>query len=253
MRGKRHHLVLVAGSQEAEVGSQLLVHQAERVRQRLSAQHLQPPPGVAAGQAGLALSAAVADQDAAPGAGHREPGRGRVRHVVAHETGPVRIQPGQRLREELRGPGRIHGAQVIPGIIQTHLLGRAHQARVIGKADQVDLGGTDPAFREAPAGGGERLLPGGERHRPLAVLAPGEALLLGGRRHRAVDDQRSRRVVKDRIDPQHAHAASPPSRRETGGMTHLAGAGQTCTGAGGDRELAAGNHQGTFSRFVMMF
>jgi hypothetical protein len=85
------------------------------------------------------------------------------------------------------------------------------------------------------------------------VLAPGEALLLGGRRYRAVDDQRSRRVVKDRIDPSTRMLHPLPSRRETGGMTHLAGAGQTCTGAGGDRELAAGNHQGTFSRFVMMF
>ncbi len=40
------------------------------------------------------------------------------------------------------------------------------------------------------------------------VLAPGEPLLLGGRHYLAVDDQRRRQVVKDRIDSENPHRTS---------------------------------------------
>src|SRR5204863_8072295 len=55
-----------------------------------------------------------------------------------------------------------------------------------------------------------RQLPGGERYRALAVLAPGEPLLLRSGSHLAVEDERHRRIVKDRVDSEYPHELPVP-------------------------------------------
>src|SRR5207245_2907446 len=85
------------------------------------------------------------------------------------------------------------------------LLGRAAQRRIEGVGDRVQLAGAYPGLGQAPLRRQFRQLPGRERHRSLAVLAPGEPLLLGGGGHLAIQDERDRRIVKDRVDTQYPH------------------------------------------------
>src|SRR5204863_4658234 len=128
---QRHHLVLVAGTQEAEVGGQVLVQQAERVRQRLGGQDLQLAARVPAAQEGVLLAAAVADQHGALRRPRGQASRGGVRHVVAYETGAARVQARQLPGEELRGAGGVHGAQLVPRVVKAHIRGRTRQGRVV--------------------------------------------------------------------------------------------------------------------------
>ena len=183
--GQRHHLVLVAGAQEPEVLGQRLVQQAERVRQRLAGQDLQPAVVVAAGEVGGALAAAVAAParcSAVVTAGAASAGRGGVRDVVGHEPAPAR-GPG-RAAPSARNPGACSAymrAQVVPRVGQAHVLGRLGQAP--GRRSRRRRRG--PAGAARPRARHQRIacvgqLPGRERHRPLAVLAPAEAFLLGG-------------------------------------------------------------------------
>src|SRR5205823_10361077 len=82
--GQRHHLVLVAGGQEAQVRGQVLVQQAERVRQFLRGQRFEDAVAVPAGQVAGLLAPAVEDQYRAV-AGvlrHRQGGGGGVGDVV---------------------------------------------------------------------------------------------------------------------------------------------------------------------------
>src|SRR5207302_7440983 len=74
---------------------------------------------------------------------------------------------------------------------------------------QVDIRGRQAGLAQAPAGGLGRLLPGRERHRPLAVLAAAETLLFGGGHHHAVDHERGRRIVEDGVNAEHTHAYLP--------------------------------------------
>jgi hypothetical protein len=98
--GERHHLVLVAGAQEAEVRRQLLVEQAEGVRQELRVQRGEVPVAVVAGEVRGPLAAAVEHQAGAVTARRRESRGRRVRDVVRHEPHLRRIQSGQYLGEE---------------------------------------------------------------------------------------------------------------------------------------------------------
>ncbi len=191
------------------MGGQILVEQAERVRQRLGGHDLQLAAGVPAGQEGVLLATAVADQHGALPRSRGQAGRGGVRDVVADEPGPSRVQAGQFLGEELRCERGVPGAQLIPRVVKAHVRGRAHQGRVVGEADQVDIGGAQPGLAQAPAGGHGRLFPGREGHRPLAVLAAAEAFFLGGGHHHAVDHERGRRVVEDGVDAENPHACLP--------------------------------------------
>lgn len=68
---QRHDLVLVAGAQEAEVLGEVLVHEAQRVREALGVQRCQDAALVRPGQVRVRLAAAVEDQHvpvAGPGA-----------------------------------------------------------------------------------------------------------------------------------------------------------------------------------------
>src|SRR3954467_6755826 len=98
---------------------------------------------------------------------------------------------------------------MVPGIVETELLGGPRESRVVGVGDRVQVRGLETGLREAPARRQLRQLPGGERHRAVAVLSPGEALLLSGCHHPTVDDERDRGVVEQRVDAEHAHGAPP--------------------------------------------
>ena len=146
--GQRHHLVFVAGAQEAEVGGQVLVEQAERVRQRLGGQDLELACAVPAAEERILLAATVADQHGALGRPRGQAGRGGVGDVVAHEAGPGRVQAGELLGEELRCVRRVQRAQVIPWVVELHGRGGAHQRRVVREADgDRRRPGCTPAWR----------------------------------------------------------------------------------------------------------
>jgi ABC-type nitrate/sulfonate/bicarbonate transport system permease component len=65
---------------------------------------------------------------------------------------------------------------------------------------------SQPGLGQAPAHRQFRQFPRRERHRSLAVLTPAEPLLLSCGDDLPVDHKGCRRVVKDGIDTQHAHA-----------------------------------------------
>jgi hypothetical protein len=131
VRRQRHHLVLVGRAQEAEVLGDLLVEQAERVRQRLGRQHAERTGGVVpAGQVGHGLAAAVQHEHRGLRVRRGQPGRGGVRDVVRHVPDLLGVETRQRGGQELRRPLRVHGAQVVPGVGDADLLGRPDQLRV---------------------------------------------------------------------------------------------------------------------------
>ena len=210
--GQRHHLVLVAGTQETEVGGQVLVEQAERVRQRLGGQDLELAGAVPAAEERVLLAAAVAHQHGALGRPGGQAGRGGVGDVVAHEPGPGRVQAGQLLGEELRCARRRTACAAYP------TGRRAPWPRRSGPAPGRRRSrsgrrrpGVRPAWRRHQPGSRGRLFPGGERHRPLAVLAAAEALLFGGGDYRAIHDECGRGVMEDGVNAENSHAG--PFRR----------------------------------------
>nr|KEP23200.1 hypothetical protein DA06_10895 [Georgenia sp. SUBG003] len=151
------------------------------------------------------LAAAVEDQHAAARVRRGQGARGGVGDVVGDEPDLLGVEPGQRRGQELRGASRVGLTQVVPGVHQPHLLGGAGEVRVVGVGDDIQVRGPQPRLREAPAHGELRQLPGGERHRPLAVLAAAEPLLLRGGDDPPVDHQGCGRVVKQGVDSQYAH------------------------------------------------
>ena len=99
VRREGHHLVLVGRPAEAEVLGQLLVEQAQRVRQRLDGEHLQ----VAAARRGRRGTTPARRARRAPSPRSRRKRRGEVRRrgvgdVVRHEADALGVQAGQRGR-----------------------------------------------------------------------------------------------------------------------------------------------------------
>ena len=212
---QRHHLVLVAGAQEPQV-----LGERPRRAGRASAAgpgrrtDLQRPSLVAAGEVGAALPATVEHQHAVRvrrGRGQRRPTRHARRGGA--RTGPARVEARQRGGQELRGllgvrrcaggpTGRPAPAPRPVGPVR----GRTSRPTASRSA------GVSPAW----AGTSDRQLrqlPGRERHRPLAVLAPAEALLLGGGNDLAVHHQGGGRVVEQGVDAENTHEPHLPSRR----------------------------------------
>jgi hypothetical protein len=94
---------------------------------------------------------------------------------------------------------------VVPGVGETEAGGVAAQSGVERVRHDVEVGRRETGRLEAP---GRRQLgqfPRRERDRPLAVLAPAESFFLRRRDHMAVNDQRCRRIMEDRIDTQNTH------------------------------------------------
>ena len=203
--GQGHHLVLVRGAPEPEVVGDLLVEQAQGVRQPLGGQDLQVAVDRAAGQVGGGLAAAVQHQHAGGAVGGGQVGRGGVGDVVGDVADAGRVEAGQGGAQEHRGPLGVQGPQPLPGVGGQVGGDRRGQGRVVGVGDGVQVVGGQSSLGEAPGGRPLGQLPGGERHRRLAVLAPGEPLLLGGGHHLAVDHQGRGRVVEDSVHTEDTH------------------------------------------------
>jgi len=155
---------------------------------------------------GDGLAAAVQDQHRGLRVRRGQPGRGGVRDVVLDVADLVRVQPGQRGGQELRRPLRVRGPEVVPGVGQAQVLGRPGQRGVERVRHDVDVGRAQPTFGQAPGRGLLGQLPGRERDRALAVLAPAEPFFLGRRDNLAVDHEGRRGIVINRVDTEHTHA-----------------------------------------------
>jgi hypothetical protein len=84
------------------------------------------------------------------------------------------------------------------------------EVRIEGVCDGVQRRRVNAGRPKAPL---RRLLgqfPCGEGHRSLAVFAAAEPLFLGRRHNLAVDQQRGRRVVKNRVYTQYSHRGAIP-------------------------------------------
>src|SRR5690606_6348617 len=133
---------------------------------------------------------------------------GGVGDVVGDEDDLLRVEPGQGRGEELRRPLGVGQAQVVPRVVQAHLVGGPGEAEVEGVGDGVEVLRLEPGVPQAPAHGQLGQLPGGERDGTFAVLAAAEPLLLRGGDDRTVDDERGRRVVEQGVDAEYAHGPS---------------------------------------------
>ncbi len=212
VRGHGHHLVLVRRAAEAEVRGQLLVEQAERVRQALGGEDLQRAVGArVAGEVRGRLAAPVDDEHRAGLVGRGQVRRGGMGDVVADVAHARGVEPERG--QEARGAAHVQGPQALPLVGGDVVALGGRERRIVGVADRVDLAGADAAALEAP---GDRLLgqlPGRERDRGLAVLAAAEALLLGGGDDLAVDDEGRGRIVEHRVDADDPHAWRPLRKR----------------------------------------
>ena len=205
---QRHHLVLVGGAAEAEVGGQLLVEQPERVRQPLRGEHVQRAAREAPGQVGGHLAAPVEHEHAAGIKAGGEGGRGGVGDVV-RDPPEVALPAAERRAQKQRRPPRVQRPQPLPvagGDVRAGLRG---QRRVIRVGDRVDVRRGQSRVVQAERDRLLRQLPGGEGDRCLAVLAPCEALLLGGGDGLAPHHESGGGVVEDGVDPENdSHVAA---------------------------------------------
>ena len=176
-----------------------------RVGKLLGGQDLEVAVDRAAGQVGGGLAAPVQDEDARAGVGGGQVGRGGVGDVVGDVAHTRRVEAGQGAAQEQRSPLGVQGPQPLPGIGGHVRPGRRGQGRVVGVGDRVQFLGGEAGLGQAPGRRPLGQLPGGERHRQLAVLAAGEPLLLGRGHDLAVDHQRGRRVVEHRVHTEHTH------------------------------------------------
>ena len=166
------------------------------------------PSRVAAGQVRGALAPAVEHQHAQ----RRADGAASAAEAAwATWWGTNRTRagsrPGSAVGEEPRRPLGVQRPQALPRVGRPMARRRARPApgRRSRRPRRGPPGVSPASARHQP----HRLLgqlPGRERHRRLAVLAPAEALLLGRRDDRAVHDERGGRVVEDRVDAEHSHA-----------------------------------------------
>jgi hypothetical protein len=178
VRGHGHHLVLVAGSLEAEMGGRVLVQQSERVWQRLGREDVQLVVAILPRQHRGGLASAVDREHRAvsegsvwtPGCSQRC--GGGVRDMVPYEMKRLAVITGQGGPEELGRASRVRGAQVLPTRVERSGTG-IDQRWIVGIRDRIKIIRSQSTFRQAPP---DRLLgqfPRGEGHRTLAVLAAG--------------------------------------------------------------------------------
>ena len=184
----------------------LFVHQTQRMRQLLAGQHLELTIAVAAGQVRSGLATTVGDKHRAVAKGRGEACGGGVRNVVRYEAHGRRVQLGKRGSQKVWCTAGVSGAEVFPPFVQP-VLAWLDQCRVIGIGNGIQVIGTDASGLEAPPGSELGKLPGGKRHRALAVLAAAEPLFLCGGHDLSIDHQRRSRIVENRVDTQDAHLA----------------------------------------------
>ncbi len=183
----------------------VLVQQAEGVRQGLAREHLELAAGVAPGQVADRLAAPVEHQDAGVAARCGQSRRRRVGHMVRDELHDPRVQTGQGRGEEAGGLVGVVQAQVVPRVVEPQVTRRTGQPRIEGVGHRVEVLGLQPCLGQCPARGHLGQLPRGERDGPLTVLAAVEPLFLRGRHDFSVDDQRHGRIVEERVDAQDFH------------------------------------------------
>jgi hypothetical protein len=183
----------------------LLIEQPERMGQLLGGQDLQLAVDRPSGQVRGALAAPIEDQDAGGRPRRCQVGGGGVGDVVGHVAHAGRVEAGQGGAQEHRRPLGVQGAQPLPPVGGEVVAARRRKARIVGVGDRVEVVRREAACIEAPAGRPLGQLPGGERHRRLAVLAPGEPLLLGRGDDLPVDHQRRRRIVEHSVDAEYSH------------------------------------------------
>ena len=171
VRRHRHHLVLVAGAFEAEVGGQVLVQQAERVRQRLCGEDVELLVAVLPREHRGRLPAAVGDQhravaERAPPARPTPRGRrGAGRSGTARGRSRAAGSAGTRVRGSRRssggvptpGPGRDRPARPDSGSYEYATASRSaaasppsarHQRMAASGSSQVEKGtGRLPCLR----------------------------------------------------------------------------------------------------------
>ena len=174
--------------------------------QRLGGEHLDGPVERPPGEVGRPLAAAVCHHDGATRPRRGECRRGGMRHMVADEPEPARVEARQDGLQEEAGPACIEGAQPLPGL-RRQIRARWGLGRVVGVGDGIKVFGLQPRPLQAPCSGLLGQLPGGERHGRLAVLAAGETLLLRSRHDAAIHDKGRRWVVEHGVDAQDSHSA----------------------------------------------
>jgi hypothetical protein len=178
------------------------------VRQRLGRERIKAPVVAVAGQVGGPLAAPVEDEDGAAVKAGGVVGGGGVGQVMGDEADVVRVEAGQRGRQEARRPRRKGRPQPVPGVAG-HLLADG-QRGVVGVGDRVQARRLQPRLRQAPCRRLIGQLPGREGDRQLSVLAPAQPLLLDRRHGLAVEDQGGGRVVENRVDTEDSSHTSPP-------------------------------------------
>ncbi len=199
----------------------VLVEQSQRVGQTLRGQFDEFAVDVLAGEVGGAFAAAVGDDDGGVAEGGGQGRGGGVRDVVAHEHHFGLVEAGEGGAQEQRRALGVGGAQRLPlGVEAAALV--VDRVGVVGVGHRVQVAGLQAGFGQAPGHGLVGQLPGGEGHRPFAVLAAAEPLLFGRCDDPSVDDQRRRRVVEDRVDTQNLHFG-PPSRPRARGFARRFG------------------------------
>jgi hypothetical protein len=125
--------------------------------------------------------------------------------VVSDPPHAVRVQAWQAGLEEERRAARVERAQALPVVLGDVGAGLGGEPGVVGVRDGVEVCGREAARGQAEPHGLLGQLPGRERHRRLAVLAPREALLFRRRHRPTVDDEGRGGVVEDRVDAEDLH------------------------------------------------
>jgi hypothetical protein len=125
--------------------------------------------------------------------------------VMRDEPDFARVDPRQGGLEKARRVLDVKSPKAFPGVHGDVAIRVEGEGRVVGVCDRVDLGGLDPSSLQAKASSPPWDLPGAERHRFLAVLAPGKALLLGCSDYFAVYDEGGGGVMKDSVDSEDQH------------------------------------------------
>jgi hypothetical protein len=242
VRRERHHLVFVRRVQEAQVTRDVLVEQAERMRQRHFVEPLVAAVAIHPVLGRRVLAAAVESQHGAFVEGRREERARLMREVMRHEVPSPRRLCARRaqttlqvmrdaafelarriddVRQEERIPGFMTRDANRRGLERQRDLAR-HPAAIdeqVGReriryvVDRVDV---DAGLAQAIVDRVERQLPRRERDGPLAVLDLREALLFGRRDDLAVDDEARGRIVERRVDAERPHGASLASTKLPG-------------------------------------
>ena len=193
------------------------------MRQRRDAPRFELPLHGAAAENRAAFTPAVERHDGAAVERGAQIRRRRMSDVMRYVVHARRVEGAEEARQKRRQAPNVIRAQ--PFIVERgHVVARVRrERRVVAVGDCVEFGCGDPAPLETPGDRTFGQLPCRKRHAGLRVLAACKALLFGRRDDHAVDDQRGRRIVKDRIDTQYPHVRPMPKQRlpKTRSVGHL--------------------------------